>query len=595
MIINSSFLKVSFFVIIIISVQSIYSQSNYVEIITNHIVRSEDLISIIVRVKNEDQSINTSVNGNYQIITSPAILENDIIKIHRGVGSITTKIYTSDSFEISFEDFTGQKTVTVNDNSPVIQISGEIGTNTNWLSDSIIYINNDLTVNEGATLTIGEGTRILLGEKINLFVKGTLKITGTPDKPIIFQPYNPDNPWGGISFSNISDSSSIDYSFFIYGGDNGQYIFGHSNSQPVLMIENSSISLNNTFILDNPGKAIGGKYSLVRIKECIVSRCDTGGEYKFCLVNFFDSYFTEIPNDDGIPIDDDNDASYFYNLYPNTSEPSIIENCVFITGKDDGIDHNEASLNIKNCWIEGFYHEGVAASNGNYVTVYNTLVKNCEQGIEAGYGAPNVIVDHCVLINNDIGLRFGDSYDWGCEGHITATNSILYANADNILNFDLLTQGPVENAIDISYSMTNDFDYDNYPNCITGVPVFDENYFLLPGSPGTGMASDGSNLGLIDQNLSVRENLFVNVRDFKVFPNPFKYKNEISFTLDNNADVLFRVYDNSGCLIFRQNFQNLQAGQQFITFNNKFLNQGLYYFTLLFNNKIFVSKKVIAF
>ncbi|MCD4663662.1 MAG: right-handed parallel beta-helix repeat-containing protein [Bacteroidales bacterium] len=591
---NFFLLKISFFIIILLSVHNLYSQNNYAEIITNHTIRSEDLISIIVRVKSEDQSINTSISGYFQIITSPAVLENDLIKITRGVGSITTAITAFEDFDLYINGLIGQKTLIVNNLTPISQISGEISTNTNWLSDSIIYINDDLTINKGATLTIGEGVSILIGEDINLFVNGKLKIAGTPDKPVLFQPYNPDKPWGGIKFSNINDSSSIDYSFFINGGDNEQYIFGHSQSQPVLMVENSSLALSNSFIIDNPGKAVGGNYSLIKIEKCIFSRCDTGGEYHFCLVNFSDSYFIDMPNDDGIPIDDDNDASYFYNVYPNASQSSLIENCVFISGKDDGIDHNAASLNIKNCRIEGFDHEGIAASNAIDVTVYNTLIKNCEQGIEAGYGDPTVIVDHCVLINNDIGLRFGDSYNWGCEGHITITNSIMYDNTDNILNFDLLTQGPVEDAIDISYSMTNDTDYDNYPNCISGVPQFDENYLLLPGSPGTGMASDGSNLGLINLDLSIQNNFLGIVENFRVIPNPFRFENKISFSLNKNTDVLLQVFDNSGSLILRQNFKNLEAQKHLIPFRSK-LNPGIYYFSLHINNKTFITKKVVAF
>ncbi len=586
-------IKVHLCFLILLSSYRLSSQNNYAEIITNHSVRSEALISIVVRVLNEDQSINTSVSSNFELIASPAILENDIIKIHRGVGSVTTKVYASEDFEISIGNLVGQKTISVSDNTPFVQISGEISSNTNWLSDSIIYINNHLIIGVGATLTIGEGVRVFLGEKVNLIVKGKLKIVGISDKPVIFQPYDQDKPWGGISFSNINDTSSIDYCFFIYGGDNEEYVFGHSNSQPVLMITNSALELQNTFILDNPGKAVGGNHSVIKTEDCIFSRSDTGGEYHFCQINISGSYFIDIPNDDGISIDDDNDASYFYGLYTNAIQSSVIENCVFFIGKDDGIDHNSANLLIKNCWIEGFDHEGIAASNTNNITIYNTLVTNCDQGIEAGYGEPIVVIDHCVLVNNDVGLRFGDSYNWGCEGHITTTNSIMYNNVDNILNFDLLTQGSVENAIDISYSMTNDADYDNYPNCITGVPLFNENYILLPESPGNNMANDGSDLGLIDLSLSVYDNLVSNVEKFNVFPNPLRNDCRLSFNLDKNADILLQVYSSSGSLVYEKNFKNLKAQKHSIPFRNK-LKSGLYNFVLLFNNETVATKKVIV-
>jgi len=579
--------------IILLTIQNLFSQNNHAEIITKQTVKSEDLTSIVVKVRNEDQSINTSISGSFQIMASPAVLDNDVIKIIRGVGSVTTMVYAPGDFNLSINGFSGEKTISVNNSIPVIQIEGQISINTSWGPDSIIHINNDLTINEGTVLTINAGANIVFGEKINLFVNGRLNIVGTPGKPVFFQPSNPVEPWGGVSFANPNDSSSVENCFFIYGGDNEEFIFGHSNSQPVLLIENSSLSLINTYILDNPGKAIGGSISHVKLGDCVISRCDTGGEYASCLVDFSGSYFINMPNDDGIPIDDDNDASYFSGLYPNTTQQSEINNCVFVNGKDDGIDHNGANLNIKDCWIEGFDHEGIAASNANNASVYNTLVKDCEQGIEAGYGEPNVIIDHCVLVNNDVGLRFGDSYNWGCEGHIGITNSIMYGNDDNIWNFDILTQGPVEDAIDVSYSMTNDIEYDNYPNCIVGTPVFDENYFLITGSPGIGLATDGSNLGLVDPNLGVNDNLFPNNENLWVSPNPFKGSTMINFILYNSADVLLQVFDNLGNLIFRQDIASLQAGQHSIPFNCRLVNRGLYLFVLSTNNQI-VTIKVIS-
>ncbi|MFC1552638.1 CotH kinase family protein [Candidatus Latescibacterota bacterium] len=106
-----------------------------------------------------------------------------------------------------------------------------------------------------------------------------------------------------------------------------------------------------------------------------------------------------------------------------------------------------------------------------------------------------MFVDHCVVINNDVGIRFGDSYDWGCRGSMTVTNTILYNNTDNIRNHDIKTNGPVENAIGITYSMTNDSEYDGFMHCITGIPLFDENYYLTIDSPGIGVGINMSDMG----------------------------------------------------------------------------------------------------
>jgi hypothetical protein len=75
------------------------------------------------------------------------------------------------------------------------------------------------------------------------------------------------------------------------------------------------------------------------------------------------------------------------------------------------------------------------------------------------------------------------------------TNSVIYNNGDNIRNYLNSTHAALPGAIDISYTMTNDPDYDNSPNCITGIPQFDELYYLLPGSPGINIGMNGSNMG----------------------------------------------------------------------------------------------------
>jgi hypothetical protein len=78
------------------------------------------------------------------------------------------------------------------------------------------------------------------------------------------------------------------------------------------------------------------------------------------------------------------------------------------------------------------------------------------------------------------------------------TNSILSGNKDNVWNYLNSTHAPLAGALDISYTMTNDADYDLSPFCIPGSPAFDAEYYLLPGSPGAGRGMGGTNLGLSD-------------------------------------------------------------------------------------------------
>jgi hypothetical protein len=560
------------------------------------LVKSDDQISMVVKVRNADQTINNSVNGVFHISAVNASLENSLIKIKRGVGSTTTNIFASDTIVVSINSLTGQKTVLVQNDIPISRQNGEIYQNTVWIKDSIYRIDEDITILPTAKLTIESGVRIYVEEKVNFIIQGSIQINGSLQAPVVFQPVNIEKPWGGLRFINSSDSSTINYSFFTYGGNNEEYIYGHSNSQPIIFADHSVLNINNSFIIDNPGKAVGGLASSFKINNCVFSRCDTGGEYDDCSLNMSKTYFIDMPSDDGIPIDDDNDAIYVYGVYPFASNSSVIDDCTFITGKDDGIDHNGSILEVRNSWIEGFYHEGIAASNTNSLTVYNTLIKNCDQGIEAGYYSPQVLIDHCVMINNNVGLRFGDSYDWGCSGHITAINSIMYGNEDNILNYDLLTQGPIPDAIAISYSMTNDIDYNANTGCITGTPLFDSNYFLQPNSPGIGMAADGGNLGLINSLFGISEHTDRNDLLLKISPNPFYDNVNLLFSLaKNEKNLQIKVFNSVGTLQYTQKLPFLNKGNHSTTLQLENYSKGLYIIGLYQNNSIVAIQKVVKF
>jgi hypothetical protein len=465
------------------------------EIIAPASVKSGESIPIVVRLLTSSAVINTKTTKEVQLHSEKACFGIDTFNVKKGVGSITTTVQAVDDFVISIEGMNSQKNICLLDTIPVVTHTGTISNHAIWQASQEHHITADLTVSQGGQLTIEKGTRIVIDSKVNVIVNGELEIKGDKENPVLVTCQNRDAPWGGFVINETD--VSIEYCFFIHGGADDSRIFGHSNSQPVLLANNSDVSISNCFFLDNVGKALGVSRARIRIEKSLISRCDTGGEFHHSEVHVTGCHILDIPNDDGVFVDDDNDGFYFADVPSDPEVNSSVENTFIITGKDDAIDHNLARLEIRNCWLEGFMHEGVAGSNGNWVTVFNTVVKNCEQGIEAGYGSPDVTVDHCVVVDNDVGIRFGDSYDWGCEGTMTVTNTILFNNDDNIHNFDLLTQAPVDSAILISYSMTNDSEYDSSPFCITGTPLFTDDYFLKPGSPGKNQASDGLDMGLV--------------------------------------------------------------------------------------------------
>jgi hypothetical protein len=285
------------------------------------------------------------------------------------------------------------------------------------------------------------------------------------------------------------------------GGDTTRQFATHSHSQPVFRVNQATVSLTGVAFLDNVGKGPSGDRARYTLVDGLVARCDTGGEWESSAVTIRDTWVLETPNADGQPADDDNDGIYLHLSLPGDDGApvaSLIERAVFAVGKDDGVDHNGATLTVRDTLIEGFAHEGIAASNKGRVDVVNTLIRDCEQGVEAGYGAPEVVVDHVVATDNDVGLRLGDSYDKDVTGTLTVTNSIATGNRlHNVWNHVNKLNGPLEGHVSISTSLVDDPAWDGKDGNLPGEPTFDATWHLVPGTTGTGAATDGSDLGLL--------------------------------------------------------------------------------------------------
>jgi hypothetical protein len=91
------------------------------------------------------------------------------------------------------------------------------------------------------------------------------------------------------------------------------------------------------------------------------------------------------------------------------------------------------------------------------VRLVDSVVRRCEQGVEAGYGDPEVSIEHSLLTDNGVGLRFGDSYDWSTSGTLTVRGSIIAGNQGaDVRNYVAELAGPLPEAIRISCSVVGD-------------------------------------------------------------------------------------------------------------------------------------------
>ncbi len=495
------------------------------ELITPKRIKPGEYFPVVVRIRTANGEINPIDQTPMNVIFGGGHADT-VIAIKRGAGTGVVQINSGSSFTVSVQNANApavQKLIEIS-SVPSVPYSGTRPTGDEvWDNTADRFITADVTIPVGCHLTIQKGTRVIVKKYVNIHVMGELTVQGTAEEPVLITSENWSEPWGGIDFDNAT--ANVEYCMVMNGGGDlskGQPTPNegwHTGHQHIFFGKNNSaFTFNQCFFLYSPGKVFGMQDGTATVRNSVSSFVWHGGEFHRVLLRYTKSHLMNLPDDNNASYTEDIDTDGFHIDYVNALYPeySLIDSCYFNTGKDDAIDHHSSRLKISNCWLENFVHEGVAASGGDTVKIFNTLALNNDQGFEAGWTdsgvteGPFVYVDHCVSVGNRNGLRIGDSYDWTYKDFMKVTNSIVYNNQDNIWNFLNSTQAPLAGAIDISYSMTNDPEYNASPLCITGVPQFDAYYYLMPGSPGMNMGQRGSNMGRADSTALNTSSIVIN-------------------------------------------------------------------------------------
>jgi hypothetical protein len=414
-----------------------------------------------------------------------------------------------------------RRSVSASSSRPTVSLSGTLPSgDVIWDAAFDRVVTGPLTVPAGCRLVIRPGTWVLLRKNAGITVRGSLDAEGTEADPVVFAPENDADAWGGIDFQ--AAAGTFRWCFLVRAGGDGSkaqpavtpsspsYEW-HTGRQHILFANNrSTLTLDGCFFLYSPGKVMGAHFSRVTETNCVSAFVWHGGEYHWSRLFCRNSHFLNLPDDDPTYTGDiDTDGFHIDYRDPDDTEYSVIDRCWFVRGKDDAVDQHGARLRITNCWMEDIQHEGLAGSGGDTVRVFNTLVKDADTGFESAWTeggtakGPHVFVDHSAAINCRVaGLRIGDDYasrsvsEYRCT--LTATNVVLSGNADNVMNWILSSRSSLPGAMNVTWSLTNDADADGLPHNLAGVPVFDANYFLQPGSPGYGMGSNGTDMGRQD-------------------------------------------------------------------------------------------------
>lgn len=447
-------------------------------------------VPVVVYLVDGSGQIDPSISGRLTLRFGDANVD---VRMRRGVGSFGATMPSSTA-TIALESGESIDEILV-EATAARSLAGVLGADELRWSDARIEVTGDVEVPVGQTLVIDAGTRVELAAGANLLVRGSLEVGGVLDAPVVFASRDA-QPWGGLV---IDGSATIAHAMFVEGGGDATRQFGHSNSQPVIFGRRADVVLRDSVIQDSPGKAMGAELGTWLLERNLITRTDTGGEFSSVALTVRDSHFFDFPSIDAGARDDDNDAIYLLGDPADENPPAIlIERTTFIGGADDGIDHNGSTVTLVASWVEDFDHECFAASSGGRVDVSDTALIGCEQGLEAGYGAPDVRGRNLLVMECDAGVRFGDSYDRDLLGQIEVLDSVIINNhVHDVRNHDNGTGAAVDGAVEIHTSVVGtDGGFVGEGNYI-GQTELGADLRLITGAAGTGIATGGNDPGLV--------------------------------------------------------------------------------------------------
>lgn len=393
-------------------------------------------IPVIARVENE-AGRRVGVNGEIKAAEFP----DRPLDLLRGVGSVFLPGATDPgpllykgwihslaaSCQIAIEAVTDWQTV-----------SGEIVAETNWPQNARIRVAGDaLTIKPGATLTVGAGSVLLVDPDTDIVVEGEITVNGTVEHPVVFTCEDRRVPWGGFLFEAGGSIGTFTGTILTGSGADPDWLdnhsaYGHSHRHEqclFFLADDARLTLTDCFLVENQGQAGHGEDAYLTMTRCLVQKCITAGQYNGGSVVLNDCALIEFPSADAPFADDDNDGLYL------TGGAHVLTDCLIGWALDDGVDAGSGSggsVMVERCWFESCYHEAMAWSEARDADVADAVALNCGQGIECGFGSPDVDAVRCLSTANLVGARFGDNYDWSYHGFLRVRDSLLLFNQRDV-------------------------------------------------------------------------------------------------------------------------------------------------------------------
>lgn len=373
------------------------------------------------------------------VVRSHGLLSTDHgspIQLRRGVGSGFLKPSASaepTAVHLKIASIATQHAIAMEPNPAWTDVAGILKTNTTWPERARIRVTAPVTLEKGVTLEIGAGAVIQCLPGSEFQIAGVMKAHGVATNPVVFAPSDRSRPWGGLVLRTNSARLELTQTILWGGGAETNWFqlnpgsgSTHKPQRPMIYLQNGATAiLTDSAVLDSAGQATHGESSSFHCTRTLIQRHVTGGQHNRGEVVMNDSAVIEFPYEGAPFADDDNDGLYL------TGGAHSFTNCLFGWALDDALDAgtgSAGSVTLVGCWFEGCYHEGMAWSDDRVARIRDSVVVNCGQGIEAGFGAPDVVANHILSTGNLIGARFGDNYARLASGFLRITNSLILYN-----------------------------------------------------------------------------------------------------------------------------------------------------------------------
>ena len=505
--------------------------------------------------------------------------------------------------------------------------------------DSPIYVDGHITVEDGQTLTIDPGVKVAVRGPYHFSVQGCVKAEGTTDNEITFTRSNPLIWWDGFDYDATPATnleSIFDYCIFEYGYGQGTGV-GLNSGGAFAIRQFDAVNISNSVFRFNKvdkdgayvpsGGAIGLWNASPSIHHCAfyentasmggailcylgshpeISRClfyNNTAELDAGAIQIYENCNPTIINNT-FSLNRADNYGGAVDVY-ETSNPVFVNNIFYgntaqTAGQQISVTTNDCNISLTYCDVEGG-EAGIGPygiQNGTYennidedplfvdVPIYNFLL----DGI-----APSPCIDTGDPLSPDD--PDGSAADMGC----------YYQSLGKIQGFvrDALTNLTIGNAM--VTAQNTDYGAASYTT------PFGSHYTLrLPGATynisceaGGYQSQTINNVSIIDGETTTLDfylnstvPIFIGVESVEsvpstgIYPNPFKTKASIGYTLQEDSEVLLVIQDLNGLDVLTLVNEFQEKGIHQTTLDGSTMDPGVY-FCVLKTSKGIETRKLV--